>query len=61
MNVIQKPLSGIKNVLQKPHEAFQELLDFAIHRRQNETRSRKITRVKTVYVYSAVSRGTLMQ
>jgi hypothetical protein len=23
VNVIQKPLSGLKNVLQKPHEAFQ--------------------------------------
>jgi hypothetical protein len=37
------------------------LLDFAIHRRQNETRSRKSTRVKTVLVHSAVSRGRLMQ
>jgi hypothetical protein len=26
VNVIQKPLSGFKNVLQKPHEAFQGLL-----------------------------------
>jgi hypothetical protein len=24
MNAIQKPLSGLKNVLQKPHGAFQE-------------------------------------
>jgi hypothetical protein len=47
MNAIQKPLPGLKNVLQKPHEAFQglgsrltefqakldedTLLDFAIH------------------------------
>jgi hypothetical protein len=23
MNAIQKPLSGLKNVLQKPHKAFQ--------------------------------------
>jgi hypothetical protein len=54
MNAIQKPLSGLKNVLQKPHKAFQvfgsgftELhakLDadmffyFAIHHRQNKTR-----------------------
>jgi hypothetical protein len=53
MNAIQRPLSGLKNVLQKPHEAFQgfrrgftklhtkldadTLLDFAIHPRQNET------------------------
>jgi hypothetical protein len=38
------------------------LLDFAIHRRQNETRSRKSTRVKTIRVHSAsaVSRGRLM-
>jgi hypothetical protein len=52
MNAIQKPLSGLKNVLQKPPEAFQGyqeqiywasrkldadmLLDFAIHRRQNK-------------------------
>jgi hypothetical protein len=25
VNAIQKPLSGLKNVLQTPHEAFQEL------------------------------------
>jgi hypothetical protein len=37
------------------------LLDFAIHRRQNETLYRKSTRVKTVCVYSAMSRGRLMQ
>jgi hypothetical protein len=35
------------------------LHDFAIHRRQNETRIRKSTRVKIVH--SAVSRGRLMQ
>jgi hypothetical protein len=50
MNVIQKPLSGLMNVLQKPHKAFQgfgsgftelhtklcadKLLNFAIHRRR---------------------------
>jgi hypothetical protein len=37
------------------------LLDFAIHRRQNESRSGKSARVKTVHVHSAVSRGCLMQ
>jgi hypothetical protein len=37
------------------------LLDFAIHHRQNETRSRKNTRVKTMHVHSAVSSGRLMQ
>jgi hypothetical protein len=77
MNTIQKPLSDLKNVLQKLHEAFQvfgsgftelhanlvadTLLDFAIHRRQDETRSRKSTRATTVHVHSAVSRGRLMQ
>jgi hypothetical protein len=37
------------------------LLNFAIYRRQNETRSRKSTCVKTVPVHSMVSRGRLMQ
>jgi hypothetical protein len=37
------------------------LLDLAIHRRQNETRSRKSTRVKTLHVHSAVNRGRLLQ
>jgi hypothetical protein len=37
------------------------LLDFAIHRRQNETRSRKNTRVQIMCVQSVVSRGRLMQ
>jgi hypothetical protein len=37
------------------------LLDFAFHRRQNETRSRKSTRVKTMLVHSAMSRGRVMQ
>jgi hypothetical protein len=37
------------------------LLDFAIHRRQNETRSRKSFHVKTIQVHSMVSRGRLMQ
>jgi hypothetical protein len=76
VNAIEKPASGLKNVLQKPHKAFQgfcsgftelhakldadTLLDFSIHRRQNETRSRKSTRVKTMRVHSAVSHGRLM-
>jgi hypothetical protein len=64
-------LSGLKNVLQKPYEAFlkgfysgftelhakldgDELLDFAIHHRQNEKQSRKSTLVKTVLVHSMV-------
>jgi hypothetical protein len=37
------------------------LLDFAIHRRQNETQSRKSTRVKTVCVRSMLSSGRMMQ
>jgi hypothetical protein len=53
VNIIHKPLSGLKNVLQKRHEAFQGFgsgfaklhaklytdmfLDFAINCRQNET------------------------
>jgi hypothetical protein len=37
------------------------LLDFAIHRRQNETQSGKSTRVKTMRVHSAVSHGRLME
>jgi hypothetical protein len=37
------------------------LLDFATHRRQNETRSRKSTRVKTICTHNKVSRGRLMQ
>jgi hypothetical protein len=37
------------------------LLDYAIHRRQNETRSRKSTRVNTMLVHSAMSRGRLIQ
>jgi hypothetical protein len=35
-------------------------LDIAIHRRQNETRSRKSTGVKPMRVHSAVSRVRLM-
>jgi hypothetical protein len=75
VNAIKKLLSGLKNVLQKPHEEFQgfrftelhaklcadTLLNFAIHRRQNETRSQKSTRVKTTRIHSAVSRGRLTQ
>jgi hypothetical protein len=37
------------------------LLDFAIHHIQNETRSQKSARVKTMHAHSAVSRGRLMQ
>jgi hypothetical protein len=67
----------LKVVLQKPQKDFRDfgsaftklhtkldadtLLEFAIHRRQNETRSRKKTLVKTMRVLSAVSRRKLMQ
>jgi hypothetical protein len=58
------------NHLKSFHSGFTELhakldehalLDFAINRWQNETRSRKSTRVETMRVHSAVSRGRLMQ
>jgi hypothetical protein len=37
------------------------LLDFAIDRKQNETRSQKSTRVKAMHIHNAVSHGRLMQ
>jgi hypothetical protein len=37
------------------------LLDLAIRRRQNETQSRKSTRVKTMLFHSEMLRGRLMQ
>jgi hypothetical protein len=67
VNAIQKPLCDLKNV---PKSGFTELhvklhtetlLDFAIHRKQNETRIRKSTRVKIMRVHRAVSRGRLIQ
>jgi hypothetical protein len=70
-------LSSLENVLQKPHKAFQGfgsgttklcakfgadmLFNFSVHPRQNKTRSRKSTRVKTMRVHSVVSHGRLMQ
>jgi hypothetical protein len=36
-------------------------LDFAIHRRQNETQSQKSTCIETMHVHSAVSSDRLMQ
>jgi hypothetical protein len=36
------------------------LLNFAIHRRQNETQSQKGTCIKTMRVHRVVSRGRLM-
>jgi hypothetical protein len=37
------------------------LLDFAIHHRQNETRSWKNTCIETVHVHRAMSCGRLIQ
>jgi hypothetical protein len=50
---------GFTELHAKP--AADTLLNFAIHRIQNETRSRKSTRVKTMRAHSAVSGGRLMQ
>jgi hypothetical protein len=77
VNVIQKPLSGLKNFLQKPLKAFQGFWQwiyqasrktccryvawFAIHSRQNRTWCRKSTLVKTMRVQSTVSRDRLTQ
>jgi hypothetical protein len=77
VNVIQKPLFYLKDVspnLTKHLKGFgsgstalyakldaDTLLDSAIYRSQNETRSRKITRGETMPVRSAVSRGRLVQ
>jgi hypothetical protein len=70
-------LSGLRNVLQKPHEAFSGFggrftepsakldedtsLDFINHRRRNKTRSQKNTSLKTMPVDGLLSRGRLMQ
>jgi hypothetical protein len=40
---------------------YADTFDFAIHGRQNETRSRKSTLVKTLRVDSAVLHGRLVQ
>jgi hypothetical protein len=77
VNVFQKPLSGLGMFSKSLSEHLKDfgsrfteldtkldadtLLDFAIHRRQNETRSRKNTHVKRMCVHRAVSRGRLMQ
>jgi hypothetical protein len=77
MNVIQKPLSSLKNFSEsltkhfngfgsgftKLHAELDEdtLLDVAVHRRQNETQSQESTCVKTMRVHSAVSHDRLLQ
>jgi hypothetical protein len=47
--------SFTQNLMQTPCSII------AIHYRQNETRSRKITRIKTMRVHSALSRGRVRQ
>jgi hypothetical protein len=70
MNAIKRALSSLKKVSKNLTKYFKGLdsgftelhaklgavtsLDFAIHRRQNETRNRKNTHVKTVCLHSAV-------
>jgi hypothetical protein len=77
MNAIQKPLFGLKNVLQNLTKHFKgfssgftelhaklhadTLLDFSICHRQNETQSQISTHVKTMHVHSVVLCGRLMQ
>jgi hypothetical protein len=51
--LVMKLPSFVQNLIQ--------LLDFALHCRQNETRSLKSADVKTVHVHSMVSCGRLMQ
>jgi hypothetical protein len=73
---IQKPLSGLQKVLQEPHKLFhyfgsgftelQAKLDAGTllnlsSMAEKTKRSRKCTRVKTINVHSAVSRGRPMQ
>jgi hypothetical protein len=61
--LLTKRFKGFGSGFTELHAKFDAdtLLDSAIHRRQKETRSRKSTRVKTIRVHSAVSRGRLMQ
>jgi hypothetical protein len=60
---LTKHFKGFGSGFAELHEKFDSdtLLDFAFHRRQNETGSRKNTRVKIMFVHSGVSRGRLMQ
>jgi hypothetical protein len=53
--------SGFTELHAKP--VADTLLDFAIHSRKNEKRNTKSksTRIKTLRVHSAVTRGRLMQ
>jgi hypothetical protein len=68
-NAIQNPLSGLKHLkgfgrgyTERHAKLYADmLLEFAINRRQNQTRSWKSARVKIMHVHSAVLRGRLMQ
>jgi hypothetical protein len=73
VNAIQKPLFGLKNVLTKHFSGFgsgfterhakldvDTLLNFAIHRRQNKTKSKKHP-CTSMHIHSAVSHGRLIQ
>jgi hypothetical protein len=60
---LTKHFKGHGSGFTEPHAKLDvdTLLEFAIHHRQNETRIRKSTRVKTMHVHSSVSRGRLMK
>jgi hypothetical protein len=66
-NVLQKPLTKhlkcFDSGFTKCHAKLyaDTLLDFDIHHRQNETRTRKSNHIETMHVHSTVSRGRLMQ
>jgi hypothetical protein len=75
MNAIQKPPSGLKNVVQSLTKHFKgsgfielhikldadTLHDFAIHCRQNKTWNWKSFHVIAIHVHSMMSCGRLMQ
>jgi hypothetical protein len=60
---LTKHFKGLGSGFTKLHAKLDAdmFLDFTIHRRQNETKSRKSTCVKTMCVHNVVSGGRLMQ
>jgi hypothetical protein len=77
VNAIHKPLSGVKNLNQKPHEALKGFR-YQIYRDSRKTWCRDVAQFchpsetkrntnlkkhscKAMHAYSAVSRGRLMQ
>jgi hypothetical protein len=60
---LTKHFNGFSSEFTKLHATLDAdtLLDFAIHRRQNKTWSRKSTHVKAIHVHNTVSHGRLMQ